>query len=355
MLRSSRSPPAVASRASLDRVRVSSGSSSSRPRSRTRTPCARSSAVSLRIARLEQAEQARDLVVGAGPVLAAEGVQRQRPGRRGGPRDGGGSRIASTPAAWPSSSGRSRARAQRRLPSMMIATWRGRSSGGSSGSPRRPVGGSDGRPPAAPARGRSAVRRSDGPAARGPLDLEDLLLLRRADRSTSAMWRSVSSGALDLAVRLVGPDVAVALLLLERGRWRRGGCCGSRRAPLPCACGRLDEVLATLLGQRRDVQPDDRAVDVGHEPDVALHDRLLDRAEDAAIPGLDHDLVRLGDADAGELVERRLGAVVVDVQALDEARSRRGRSAGPGSRAPWPRPRGPSCARPRTRISVLIR
>ena len=33
------------------------------------------------------------------------------------------SRIASTPAAWPSSSGRSRWRAQRRLPSMMIATW----------------------------------------------------------------------------------------------------------------------------------------------------------------------------------------------------------------------------------------
>ena len=40
------------------------------------------------------------------------------------------SRIASTPAAWPSSSDRSRCRAQRRLPSMMIATWRGSSSGG---------------------------------------------------------------------------------------------------------------------------------------------------------------------------------------------------------------------------------
>ena len=38
-------------------------------------------------------------------------------------------RIASTPAAWPSSSARWCRRAQRRLPSMMIATWCGRSSG----------------------------------------------------------------------------------------------------------------------------------------------------------------------------------------------------------------------------------
>ena len=40
----------------------------------------------------------------------------------------------------------------------------------------------------------------------------------------------------------------------------------------------LHEVLATLLGQRRDVEPHDRAVDVRHEPDVALGDRLLDGA-----------------------------------------------------------------------------
>ena len=38
------------------------------------------------------------------------------------------SRIPSTPAAWPSISVRPRALAQRRLPSMMIATWRGISS-----------------------------------------------------------------------------------------------------------------------------------------------------------------------------------------------------------------------------------
>ena len=40
-------------------------------------PAARSSAVSLADRRLEQAEQPDDFFVGAGPVLAAEGVQRQ--------------------------------------------------------------------------------------------------------------------------------------------------------------------------------------------------------------------------------------------------------------------------------------
>jgi hypothetical protein len=39
----------------------------------------------------------------------------------------------------------------------------------------------------------------------------------------------------------------------------------------------LDDLLATLLGERRDVEPDDRAIDVRREADVALEDRLLDR------------------------------------------------------------------------------
>jgi len=80
----------------------------------------------------------------------------------------------------------------------------------------------------------------------------------------------------------------------------------------------LDDVLATLLGQGRDVETDDGAVHVRRQADVALEDRLLDGAEDGAVPRLDHDLVRLGDADRGHLVEWRLRAVVVDVQALHE-------------------------------------
>ena len=130
-------------------------------------------------------------------------------------------------------------------------------------------------------------------------------------------------------MRLVGADVAVALFLLE--------LIGGVATQVPYLDARFfhplvddsHEVLATLLGERRDVQPDDRAVDVRHQPDVALGDRLLDGAEHTPVPRLDHDLMRLRDADPGELVERRGRAVVVDVDALDE-RGRRATRADPG-------------------------
>ena len=91
-------------------------------------PAARSSSVSLRIAASsrpnspvtsssERAQFSRLKAYSVRTGTPRRTAWRRRP------------RIASTPAAWPSSSGRSRCRAQRRLPSMMIATWRGRSSG----------------------------------------------------------------------------------------------------------------------------------------------------------------------------------------------------------------------------------
>ena len=77
------------------------------------------------------------------------------------------------------------------------------------------------------------------------------------------MWRSVVLlERLELAVRLVGPDVAVALFLLEVV----GGVAAEVADLDPGLFHPLvddsHEVLATLLGQRRDVEPDDRAVDV---------------------------------------------------------------------------------------------
>ena len=152
-------------------ARVAGGSSSSRPRSRTWTPCARSSAVSLRIALLEEPEQPDDLLVGARPVLAAEGVQREHRDARVRTAWRSSSRIASTPAAWPSSSEAPRARAQRRLPSMMIATWRGPV--GARPRRRRGVGGGLARhgaagAPISCARGGASVGRISGARATRP-------------------------------------------------------------------------------------------------------------------------------------------------------------------------------------------
>src|SRR5262249_41082082 len=138
-----------------------------------------------------------------------------------------------------------------------------------------------------------------------PLNLQDLgfLLLAHAVDFLDPLVREPLD-ALLLAVRLVAADLAVALLALDLV-----GCLAPVVADLDprflhALVDDFDQVLATLLGQRRNVQAHDGAVDVGHQADVRPLDRLLDRAEDAAVPGLDDDLVRLGNADAGELVER---------------------------------------------------
>ena len=86
-----------------------------------------------------------------------------------------------------------------------------------------------------------------------------------------------------------------------------------RRAWRP-AC----QVAAALLGQLRDDQPDDLAVVAGRQAQVGLQDGLLDGADGAAIPGPDHEQARLGHGDAGQLVQGCGGAVVVDLQALDQ-------------------------------------
>src|SRR4051812_46836355 len=124
-------------------------------------------------------------------------------------------------------------------------------------------------------------------------------------------------------MRLVGADAAVPLFLLQIVGGVPTEVADLDPGLLHPLVDVSDEVLPALLGQRRDVQPDDRTLDVGGETQVALLDRLLDRAEDGAIPGLDDDLVRLGDADPRELVERSLRAVVVDLHPFDEG----GRSA----------------------------
>ena len=129
MLSWRRLPPAVASRALWIDVRVSVGSSSMRPSRRTRAPWAFSSAVSFRMTFSSRKRRP--------PTSSSERAQFSRLKAY---RDSTSmprrtewrmtSRIASTPAAWPSISDWPRAFAQRRLPSMMIATWRGSSSRG---------------------------------------------------------------------------------------------------------------------------------------------------------------------------------------------------------------------------------
>ena len=82
----------------------------------------------------------------------------------------------------------------------------------------------------------------------------------------------------------------------------------------------LDVLLAALLGERREVEPDDRAVVARVDAEVAVADRLLDGAERGAVVRLDEQLAGLGHLEAGELLQRDRRAVVLDVQLLDERR-----------------------------------
>src|SRR5262249_29178268 len=63
-------------------------------------------------------------------------------------------------------------------------------------------------------------------------------------------------------------------------------------------------------------------VDRRVETEVTLPDRLLDGLERALVPRLDRDHARLGHVDVRHLRERRRGAVVIDLQAVQEARVR---------------------------------
>src|SRR5207249_988481 len=84
----------------------------------------------------------------------------------------------------------------------------------------------------------------------------------------------------------------------------------------------LHQILAALLVQRGDVEPDHRSVVRWGQPKVRRDDRLLDRLDEVAIPWLDDDLPCLRRADRGERDERGRRSVRVDLERLDETRSR---------------------------------
>ena len=94
------------------------------PTACTSTPFSFSSRALLAHVQLQQRHQRRHLAVRAVPVLAAEGEQGEHLHPRvAGGLDGGAHRAM--PARWPNSRGWPRSRAQRPLPSMMMATCRG--------------------------------------------------------------------------------------------------------------------------------------------------------------------------------------------------------------------------------------
>src|SRR2546428_3824831 len=201
-------------------------------------------------------------------------------------------RIVSMPALCPMTRGSKRSRAQRLLPSMMIATCSGGDNwltGGSWASDLHDLGFLAG----GHLVDQTDVAVSDllqlvAPAP-GLVGRDLLLLLQRLD-----------------AIHLLPPDVA-----------NRDVCA----LGIPLDQSRV--LAAPLFVERRDRYPDQLAVVTRVESELRLLDRLLHGTDDGPVPGLDDDHARLGDGDGGELVQGRRIAVVLDRNFVDQ------RGAGP--------------------------
>ena len=89
------------------------------------------------------------------------------------------------------------------------------------------------------------------------------------------------------------------------------------------------QLLAALFGERRERDAHDLAVVGRVQAEIGGANRLLDRAELRRVERLRDDQRRLGNREAGDLVQRHLRAVGLDVDAVE---NRDRRAAGPHAR-----------------------
>ena len=219
--------PRCAPRAGSSAASRSSEQRSRRPTNRIRTPCA-VQVLELVADRLgEQVDQVGDLVVGPRPVLGREGVDAERAhaeldrGLDGAPQRRACRRDGRPPTGSP------RRRAQRPLPSMMIATVLA-----TSGS----------RAPRTCAQRRTREDSTEAVIGGRPEPAQTSMisssLCFRSRRSGGRARRSASATCSSARRTSSAPDVAVLLQLLHVVRACRGGRCARPRAPPPRAARR---------------------------------------------------------------------------------------------------------------------
>src|SRR5689334_8797962 len=163
-------------------------------------------------------------------------------------------RTDSAPRRWPATRGRPRARAQRPLPSMMIATCVGSV-------------------PPLPADGTGSVFWSD---------IQDVFFLggdRLVDLLDELVGERLDLLAL-LAVLVLG-DLVVLFLLLQRFHAVAAHVAHGDARLLGIFMRDLDQLLAPLLGQWRYRHADGLALGHRVEAEIGLADPLLDRFDEA--------------------------------------------------------------------------
>src|SRR2546421_11654690 len=208
------------------------------------------------------------------------------------------SRTAFIPARWPSGRGRLRSRAQRPLPSMMTATWRGT----------------------------APFRRIWDSRSSAISDLHDLRFL--------GFHRLVHLSQM-IVVQLLNVLLGVLLFILRDvlGLLHLADRIGARVADChPPFLGELVHDLHQLpppfFVERGERDADHVAVVGGGESQIGREDRFFDRLEEPLIPWLDGQELRLRCRHARDLIERHLAAVGVHAHQVQQRRRRLARAHG---------------------------
>src|SRR5438132_6554566 len=203
----------------------------------------------------------------------------------------------STPALWPKKRGMKRFFAQRPLPSMTMATWRGMAALGSEDTTAL-LG--------------KTTRPSDGHDLRFLACNEAVDL---GDRAVGELLNLVERTALfvlaDLLVleELLGVLVGVAADVAHR-----------HLAVLAFVADDLGELLAALFGERGHRHAQQVALRRRVEPEVGLADGLLDLRAHALFPGLHADRARVEQRHVGHLADGHHRAVVLHMHLVEDAR-----------------------------------
>src|SRR5947209_5715848 len=258
--------PVVRSAHSI-RSSSSSESESRRPMKRIRTPCSPRSGTSRRIRSVNSS--IRPSTSHCGRVQFS--VENAYTVSSRTPRSSAARTVrlsASTPRRWPSSTGSPRSDAQRAFPSMMIATYRAAN---------------------AP------------PGAGGRSDLHDLLLLRGkrgVDLADARVGELLQLGL--RPVLLVAADLALLLQLAQVVHDVAADVADGDPALLRDPAHDTGEVVAALLGELGDDEPDDLAVVRRRQPDVRLENAALDRLDRRLVVRRHRQQPRLAGGDARE-------------------------------------------------------
>ena len=213
-------------------------------------------------------------------------------------------RNASTPRRWPSPRGKPRAAAQRPLPSMMMATWRGTS--------KEP-------PPGRPMAARRSLLDRAGVAQTVMISFS----LAASSLSTSAIVSSVAfCTSLGLTLVVVLADLVLLLQLLEEVEAVAAHVAHRDPRGLGVFVRDLDELLAPLLVELGNAQLISCPSVDGVSPRLAAKIAFstawtIDRSQTCTLSSRGS-----GTLIGGELVERHVGAVGVDLHMVEQRRRR---------------------------------